>query len=104
MTKPIAIKPLDAFRLWLRYSDGIEGIVDLGEFAGRGVFEIWNDYRNFERVRIESDGAIAWTDDVEMCPDALYLKITGKTPEELFPKLRELRAHAGNQPVLRNSH
>jgi hypothetical protein len=87
----------------VRYADGVEGIVDLSEFAGRGVFEIWNDYRNFEKVRVEPDGAIAWNEDVEMCPDAIYLKISGKTPEEIFPKLRELNQNAGNQPVLRNS-
>ncbi|MBM4084541.1 MAG: DUF2442 domain-containing protein, partial [Planctomycetes bacterium] len=26
--------------------------------------------------------------------DALYLKITGKKPEDIFPKLRELVQHA----------
>jgi len=101
--KPISLKPLKDYRLWVRYADGVEGIVDLSEFAGRGVFEIWNDYGNFEKVRIEPDGAIAWNEDVEMCPDAIYLKISGKTPEEIFPKLRELNQNAGNQPVLRNS-
>jgi len=31
-----------------------------------------------------------------MCGDAIYLKVTGKSPEEVFPKLRELHQHAGN--------
>ena len=30
----------------------------------------------------------------DMCADALYLEITGKTPEELFPRLAEARTHA----------
>src|SRR6266404_5514976 len=92
MPKPIALKPLADHRLWVRFDDGVEGFADLSEFAGRGVFEIWNDYRHFENVHIEPDGAIAWSNEVEMCPDAIYLKITGKSPEELFPKLRELQA------------
>ena len=49
MRRPVAIKPLKDFRLWVQYADGIEGVVDLSEFAGRGVFALWNDYRNFEK-------------------------------------------------------
>jgi hypothetical protein len=104
MHKPISIKPLNDFRLWVQYPDGVEGVVDLSEFAGRGVFSLWNDYRNFQQVSVGRDGAIAWNEDVEICPDAIYLKVAGKAVEEVFPALREPRNNAGNQPVLRNSH
>ena len=104
MPKPVAVKPLQNFQLWVRYADGLEGKVDLTEYAGRGVFTLWNDYRNFEHVRVGDDGAIVWNDEVEMCPDSIYLKISGKAAEDLYPKLRELRENAGNQPVLRNTH
>jgi hypothetical protein len=49
---PIEVKALDSYRLWVKFSDGVEGTVDLWEFAGRGVFALWNDYREFERVHI----------------------------------------------------
>ena len=104
MRKPIALKPLQDYRLWVQYADGVEGVVDLSEFAGRGVFSLWNDYRNFEKVAIGGDGAIVWNDDVEMCPDAIYLKVAGKTSEELFPSLWGPHENAGNKPVLRHSH
>ena len=94
MTVPIEVKPLDNYRLWVRFSDGVEGIVDLSEFAGEGVFALWNDCREFQRVHIGPNGEIAWTDQIDMCPDAIYLKITGKKPEELFPKLQELMQYA----------
>jgi len=32
-------------------------------------------------------------DGVELCPDATYLKLTGKSPEEAFPNLKST-AHA----------
>jgi len=53
-------------------------------------FALWNDYQEFQKVRIGSSGEIAWSEDIDICPDAIYLKITGQKPEDLFPRLREL--------------
>lgn len=94
MPIPIEVKPLDNYRLWVKFSDGVEGIADLSEFAGKGVFALWNDYREFQRVHIGPGGEIAWTDQIDMCPDAIYLRVTGKRPEELFPKLQEMVQYA----------
>jgi hypothetical protein len=94
MPIPVEVKPLDSYRLCVKFSDGVEGIVDLSEFAGRGVFALWNDYREFERVHIGAGGELAWGEQIDMCPDAVYLRVTGKRPEELFPKLREMIQHA----------
>ncbi len=92
--KPIEVKALADYRLWLRYTDGTEGEVDLSHIAGRSVFAAWDDYRAFEKVHIRADGAIAWNDEIELCPDALYLRLTGKTPEEVFPKLKAADVNA----------
>jgi len=94
MRKPIEVKALKNYRLRLKFSDGVEGEVDLSGFAGRGVFALWNDYSKFEQVHIGDSGEIAWNEDVDMDSDTMYMKITGKTVEELFPKLRELVEHA----------
>ena len=96
MPAAIEVKPLEDFRIWLRFSDGVEGIVSLSEFRGKGVFELWETDDQFRSVRIGEGGGIEWGDQIDLCPDALYLKITGKTPEELFPSLRKLVQHAGN--------
>lgn len=88
--KPVEVKPLEGYRLWIRYSDGVEGVVDLSDLVGKGVFAAWEDPREFEKVHIGSGGEIAWDDQIDLCADALYLRITGKHPEDLFPKLREL--------------
>jgi hypothetical protein len=92
--KPVAVKALSGFRLWLRYADGVEGEVDLTHLAGRGVFEAWKDHRVFETVRIGEGGAIQWGNDVDLCPDALYLRLTGKTSEEAFPRLKAAKVDA----------
>jgi hypothetical protein len=94
MTVLLEVKPLAQYRLWLRYADGVEGIVDVSAFVGKGVFQLWEDYREFERVRVGPSGELAWGDERDLCPDAMYLRLTGKSAEEIFPALRELAQHA----------
>jgi len=94
MPKPIEVKPLANYRIWLHYDDGVEGEVDLSDLAGRGIFEAWNDPAFFRAVRIASHGAVAWGSELDLCPDALYMRLTGKSPEELFPALRSIHTDA----------
>ena len=82
---PIAVESRPGYRIWLSYADGARGEVDLSDLAGRGVFRAWSDRAFFEAVRIEADGSIAWGEDIELCPDALYLQLTGKTVEQIMP-------------------
>ena len=88
MMKAIEVKPLSGYRIWLRYTDGVTGEVDLSHLAGRGVFKVWADRRVFEAVYVDQSGAIAWSEAIDLCPDALYLRLTGKAVNELFPKLK----------------
>lgn len=88
LLQPVAVAPREGHRIWLRYADGVEGEVDLSHLAGEGVFTVWNDRRFFEGVYISEWRSIAWSDEIELCPDALYMEITGKTPEEIMPGLR----------------
>ena len=94
MFKIVEVKALQGYRLWLRFGDGVQGEVDLSDLAGRGVFAAWNEREFFESVRIDEGRALAWGDSLDLCPDALYLRLTGKTPEEVFPKLKSSEVHA----------
>jgi len=87
MPKAVEVEALSDYRIWIRFDDGIAGEVDLSHLAGRGVFSLWQDYTAFRGVHLGPSGQIAWSDEVELCPDSLYLKLTGKTPEEVFPNL-----------------
>ena len=86
--RPVVVEPREGFRIWLRYADGVEGEVDLSDVAGKGVFVAWLDRKFFEDVRIGEWGEIAWRNEIDLCPDALYLEITGKSPEDIWPGLR----------------
>lgn len=94
MTRPIEVRALTNFRIWLRYDDGVEGEIDLSDLAGRGVFKAWNEPAFFDSVRLASHGAIEWGTEIDLCPDAMYMRLTGKSPEEIFPGLRPVPTDA----------
>jgi hypothetical protein len=87
MFRPVKVEALPDYRLWVEFADGAAGEVDLRHLVGKGVFALWNDYAAFEQVYIGDVGQIAWSDTVDICPDAVYMQITGQTPEKLFPSL-----------------
>lgn len=87
MIRPIAVEPRDGYRIWLRFSDKSEGEIDLSHLSGRGVFSAWDDRTFFETVRIEDHGAVAWGEDLELCPDALYIQLSGKSAAAVLPDM-----------------
>lgn len=87
MFKPIEVRALPNYRLYVCYDNGVEGEVDLSHLVGKGVFAAWNDPGNFQKVSIGSSGEIRWNDQIDLCPDSIYMRISGKSPEEVFPNL-----------------
>ena len=88
MFKIIAAEPLPNYRLRLRYEDGVAGVVNLSHLVGNGVFAQWNEPGAFEQVSLGNRGELRWNDQLDLCPDALYLEITGQSAEEVFPNRR----------------
>jgi hypothetical protein len=94
MRKITNVKVSEGYVLDLTFDDGVAGRVDLSDLAGKGVFALWRDRDAFQALRIGSSGELVWSDQVDLCPDALYLRATGKKPEDLFPALRGEPSHA----------
>jgi len=88
------VMPLEDFRLFLRFEDGVSGEVDLSGYAGRGVFASWLKNGVFQQAMLNDSGTVEWPGEIDLCPDALYLRLTDKSPGELFPTLRNRPAHA----------
>ena len=87
--RPTEVQTRVGYRIWLRYADGVAGEIDLSHLAGMGVFKIWDESGYFEKVHITSHRAIAWDDDIELCADALYMQLTGKSAEEVMPGVKQ---------------
>ena len=94
MHKIINVKVLEDYRLELTFADGRRGTVDLSHLVGKGIFSLWSDYNVFREVRIGSSGELVWGEQIDLCPDALYLQTTGQNPEDIFPSLKQKPVHA----------
>ncbi len=94
MKRLVSIQVLAGHRLNLRFDDGVAGIVDLSALVGKGVFDAWNDPAHFARVRVSPLGAAEWDDEIDLCPDQLYMQLTGNPVTELFPNWQPEAAHA----------
>lgn len=88
MPRVSKVKALPGYRLELEFEDGVRGTADVSDLAGKGVFALWGDRGAFGRVRIGTSGELIWSDKVDLCPDSLYLRVTGKRPQDIFPTLR----------------
>jgi hypothetical protein len=87
-------KALPGFRLELQFDNGESGVVDVSSFAGKGVFAAWNTPSVFESVSVNGEGAVEWRHEIDLCPDTLYLRMTGKKPEEIFLGLQGHLSHS----------
>ena len=84
LARSTQVESRGGFRIWLRCSDGTSGEIDFSDLSGHGVLAAWTNRRFFESVRIGPCGAISWGEDLDLCPDAMYLRLTGKSVSDVF--------------------
>ncbi len=90
MIKPIEVKALENYHLFIKYENGVSGKVDLSDLIMKGIFSVLQDHREFQKVYIGQYGQIAWNNDLELCSDSLYMKITEKiNSKSIFRSLNE---------------
>ncbi len=75
----IEVRPLDGYRLWLRFEDGAAGEVDLAQMIQfDGVFAPVRERAYFVQVRVDPEcGTIVWPNGADLDPLVLYSKVTG---------------------------
>jgi len=67
------VKYLGDFRLFLRFSDGLEGEVDLAEELYGEVFEPLKNQDYFRQVRVDPEiGTICWPNGADFAPEFLH--------------------------------
>jgi len=72
----VQVRPLEAFRLWVRFSDGKEGVADLSALAARTgpMVAPLKDPAYFRRVFVEA-GVPTWPNGYDYAPSALYAEM-----------------------------
>jgi hypothetical protein len=73
MVDVLRVKALDGHRLWLRFTDGSEGVRDLSGIIAKGgpMVEPLKDPAYFARVFVEM-GAPTWPNGFDLDPIALH--------------------------------
>ena len=84
--KVVEVKPLEGYKLWLRFQDGVSGIVDLsGELWGP-MFEPLKDTAFFAQAAIHPElETVTWPNGADLAPEFLYeaaqQRVAGDAPE-----------------------
>jgi hypothetical protein len=70
----INVVPESDFSLSVSFKDGTTGKVFFEETHLTGVFSLLRDPAYFRLVSIDN-GVVAWPDDIDLAPDAMYREI-----------------------------
>ena len=57
--------------LWVRFHDGLEGMVTFSPSAFRGVFAHLSQPAEFRQARVQ-DGVLTWPGELDLAPDAMH--------------------------------
>lgn len=87
---PVCVEARSGYTIFVEFSDGQLGEVDLSEWSNKDVFKRWKNREFFESVHVDDRKAIAWgpDDDLDVCADTIYMMLTNITAEDLFPRLQ----------------
>ena len=83
LPKIISIAVLEKYKVRLTFNDETEGVVDLSDLAGKGVFKAWDINENFSKAFIDKEsGAVSWPGNLDIDSLNCYLQIKGLTYAE----------------------
>ena len=86
MQDVVALRHLGGHRLWLRFDDGVEGVVDFKRVLKfRGVVAALRDPSYFAQAFIHPEaGVVTWPNGADVDTLLLYSKVTGVSIRSLF--------------------
>lgn len=76
MVDVIRLKPIDGHKLWVRFTDGSQGVHDLSDLLAKTgpMVEPLHDTDYFNRVFVEM-GAPTWPNGFDLDPINLYMEM-----------------------------
>ncbi len=64
------------YRIWLKFSDGVEGEIDLEQELWGEIFEPLKDKARFSELVLDSEvGTIVWPNGADFAPEFLYQRL-----------------------------
>ena len=68
------------YTLWLKFDDGLEGHVYLGDLVTTQMFGTLSDEDKFSRAMIDPvTNVVTWEGDISIDPDALYHDVVSRS-------------------------
>lgn len=83
MAKMIKLEARPRFVLYVEFSDGVAGVVDLSPRLFGPVFEPLRDEAYFQRVALDPFGAPSWPNGADLAPDALYQQLCSRVAKHV---------------------
>lgn len=79
----VEVRHLGGHRIWLKFEDGVEGVIDLAEFIRfEGVLAPLRDPVRVSDVSVHPElHTLHWPNGADLDPDVLYARISGKPIE-----------------------
>jgi len=68
-----SVRPMDDYRLFIAFDNGEHRIFDAKPLLSDGVFSALQNKAFFEMVKVVR-GSILWPNDIDYCPDTLYIE------------------------------
>ena len=81
MLDVIDARYVSGYKVWLEFSNGESGVVDLESDLWGPVFEPLRDLENFRKFRVsEAFRTLVWDNGADMAPEHLLARMSGKSP------------------------
>jgi hypothetical protein len=85
------VKHTAGYSIEVGFEDGVNGVVDLSDFIGAGIFSVLKDPNQFAKV-YSTGYSVAWSDNLEIDAANIYSELTGSDPAAYFTQT----SHATN--------
>ncbi|WP_018619325.1 DUF2442 domain-containing protein [Spirosoma luteum] len=72
------IETLNDYRIWIKFQDGLEKVINFRPFLGKGFTAELLQEGKFNEVSIEEGGGLAWPNGYDFCPNYLHDYVEGE--------------------------
>ncbi|MBK9569232.1 MAG: DUF2442 domain-containing protein [Chitinophagaceae bacterium] len=77
------VKYVTDYTLHVKFEDGVEGDIELGDLVENGIFNVLQNKELFSKA-YNTGYSIAWSEELEIDSDAIYFEVSGKKMEDVM--------------------
>ena len=71
--EPIEVKAIEKYKLYIKFKNGEEKILDMGQDINEKFYKNLKDYEYFKNVKISETGiTVEWQNGEDIAPENLY--------------------------------